>query len=48
MGKNPATCDYSTLTQKIETNSKPPKFKVNGMVRINKYKNIFSKGYTEN
>ena len=29
-------------------NSKAPKFKVNDRVRIAKYKNIFSKGYTEN
>ena len=27
---------------------KDPKFKVNDRVRINKYKNIFSKGYTDN
>ena len=39
---------YSALTEKIETNSKAPKFKVNDRVRITKYKNIFSKGYTEN
>ena len=29
-------------------NSKITKFKVNGKVRITKYKNIFSKSYTEN
>ena len=29
-------------------NFKITKFKVNGKVRITKYKNIFSKGYTEN
>ena len=29
-------------------NSKITKFKVNGKVRITEYKNIFSKGYTEN
>ena len=33
--------------EKIETNSKAPKFKVNGRVRITKYKNVFSKGYSE-
>ena len=38
----------SALTKKIETNPKAPKFKVNDSVRITKYKNIFSKGYTEN
>ena len=36
------------MTKKIETNPKTPKFKVNDRVRITKYKNIFSKGYTEN
>ena len=34
--------------ENIETNPKAPKFKVNDRVRIIKYKNIFSKGYTEN
>ena len=34
--------------KKIEVNFKITKFKVNGKVRITKYKNIFSKGYTEN
>ena len=33
--------------EKIETNSKAPKFKVNDRVRITKYKNVFSKGYSE-
>ena len=36
------------MTEKIETNCKPPKFKVNGRVRITNYNNIFSKGYTQN
>ena len=36
------------MTLKIETNHKAHKFKVNDRVRITKYKNIFSKGYTEN
>ena len=40
--------DYSALTEKIETNPKAPKFKVNDRVRINRYKNIFSKSYTKN
>ena len=31
-----------------ESNKKGPKFKVNGHVRISKYKNIFSKGYVLN
>ena len=46
--KNPITSDYFALTGKIETNLKAPKFKVNGRARITKYKNVFSKGYTEN
>ena len=37
-----------TLTETIETNHKDLKFKVNDRVRITKYQNIFSKGYTEN
>ena len=36
------------MTEKVETDPKAPKFKVNDRVRITKYKNIFSKGYTEN
>ena len=36
------------LTEKIETNHKAPKFKVNDRVRITKYKSIFRKDYTEN
>ena len=40
--------DYSALTKNIETNPKTPKFKVNDKVKITKYKNIFSKVYTEN
>ena len=48
INKKPINADYSALTEKIETNLKAPKFKVNESVRITKYKNIFSKGYTEN
>ena len=36
------------MTGKSETNPKVPKFKVNNRVRITKYKNSFSKGYTKN
>ena len=36
------------MTEKIEANFKAPTFKVNDRVKITKYKNIFSKGYTEN
>ena len=48
INKKPINADYSALTEKIETNPKAPKFKVNDRVRITKYKNIFSKGYAEN
>ena len=36
------------MTKKIETNSKASKFKIDDRVRTTKYKNIFSKCYTEN
>ena len=36
------------MTENFVSNPKAPKFKVNDRVRITKYKNIFSKGYTEN
>ena len=48
INKKSINAGYSVLTQNIETNSKAPKFKVNDTVRITKYKNIFSKGSTEN
>ena len=48
INKKPSNADYSALTEKIETNSKAPKFTVNDRVRITKCKNIFSKGYIEN
>ena len=31
-----------------EVNDKDPKYKIGGIVRISKYKNIFAKGYTPN
>ena len=43
INKKPINADYSALNEKIETNPKAPKFKVNDRVRIIKYKNIFSK-----
>ena len=46
--KKPINANYSALTEKIEMNSKAPKFKVNDRVRITKYKNIFNKGCSEN
>ena len=48
MNKKPVNADYSAFSIKIEINPKAPKFRVNDKVRITKYKNIFSKGYTEN
>ena len=48
INKETIDADYSALTEKIETNSKVPKFTVNDRVRITKCKNIFSKNYTEN
>ena len=48
IGKKPFDVDYSDLTGENETNPKAPKVKVDDRVRKIKYKNIFSKGYTEN
>ena len=48
VNKKPIDTDCSAMTEKIEINSKTPKFKVNDRVRITKCKNIFSKGYTKN
>ena len=47
ISKNTIDPDYSDLNEEIETNSKIPNFKVDNGVRITKYKNIFSGGYTE-
>ena len=46
--KKPVNADYSALSEKIEMNSKAPKFKVNDRVIITRYKNTFSKSYTSN
>ena len=46
INKKPIHADYSALTE-IKSSPKAPKFKVNDRVRITKYKNIFSKDYTE-
>ena len=40
INKKPVNVEYSALTEKIETNHKAPKFKVNDKVRITKHKNI--------
>ena len=47
IGKNPIDTDYFDMTKEIETNPKAPKFKVGDIVKITKYKNVFSKGYTD-
>ena len=46
--KKPINSNYSALTGKSERNPKVSKFIVDDRVRITKYKNIFSKVYTEN
>ena len=48
VNEKPNNADYSALTENIDSNPKAPKFKINDKVKISKYKNIFSKGYTEN
>ena len=48
INKKPINADYSTLTEKIETNPKATKFKVDDRVTITRCKNSFSKGYTKN
>ena len=48
INKKAINADCFALTEKIEANSKAHIFKVNYRVRITKYKNIFSKGYTGN
>ena len=40
--------DSMELHSKKEVNDKDPKFKIGDHVRISKYKNIFSTGYTSN
>ena len=47
INKKPINADYFALTDKIETTSKAPKFKVNDKVKITKCNNIFSKCYIE-
>ena len=37
INKKPINTDYSALTEKVETNPKAPKFKVNDRVRITTY-----------
>ena len=47
IGERPINTDYSASTKKIESNPKAANFKLNTRVRNTRYKNIFSKGYTE-
>ena len=46
--KRSINADYSAVTEKIQTNLKATKFTLNDRIRTTKFKNIFSKGYTEN
>lgn len=39
---------YENLYRQIEINYSKPKFKIGDKVRINKYKNVFAKGYIGN
>ena len=48
IGKKPTGADYSPFTEEIELSLKTLKYKVGNRLRITKYKNIFSKIYTEN
>ena len=48
INKKPINADYYALSEKIETDPEASKIKVNDRVRISKYKNFFSKVYTEN
>ena len=47
IGKRPTDADYSVSGEEIEIHSKLPEFQVGDRVIITKYKNMFSKGYTE-
>ena len=48
IGRELIGADYSLLTEEIESIHIAPKFKIGDKVRIIKYKNIVSKGYTKN
>ena len=48
ISKKPIDVDYSASTENVETNFRAPKFKFIDRVRITKYKNILSKGCTQN
>ena len=40
--------DYTNVNTDKEGNNKDPKFQIADHIKISKYKNIFSKGYTPN
>ena len=40
--------DYSALNEYIELSHKPSKFKINGRVKLTKYKKTFTKCYPKN
>ena len=46
--KKPINVNYSNLNEQTELYHKSFKFKVVDRVRITKYKNIFTNGYTKN
>ena len=48
IGKKPIDSNYSIFIYENESSHKVPKFEVSDRVRIAKYKNILSKGYTKN
>ena len=48
IGRKPVNAGYSALTEEIESSHKASRFKISDRVRVTKYKNIFSKGYTKN
>ena len=39
---------YSYAEYNVDYNAKDPKFKIDNLVRITKYKNLFAKGYAPN
>ena len=48
IGKKAVDSDYSAFTEEIESNLKPPEFKVGNRARITKCKNTCSEGPTHN
>ena len=48
VGSKPIDANFPNLTKEIESSYKTPKFRVGDRVKIIKYRNIFSKGYTRN